>query len=346
MRDTTWVRRLLTWSIIVVGASGSTADAAEPMDRFFDQRQVTLLVGGGSGGGIDTYARLFARHIPRHMPGGPTIVVKNLPAAGGVQAYTTLYNTAARDGSALATSARGPLADPLLSDKPPTYNVLEFIWIGGLNDDLSMCHTMAASKVRTVGDARAQEATMGATGVFSESGKFPLALNAAIGTRFRVIPGYKGTGGLLLALERGEVDGRCSTFSSIFTTRPEWVRDGKVHMLVQVGLTKHPDFPEVPLALDLAKSPEDKQLIRFVAAPLSIASAFALPPEVPSDRVAGWRRAFSALVKDPEMLTEAKKLNLEIKPKNGEEIREILKDIYATSKPVLKRAAEIFDRSK
>ncbi len=319
--------------------------SADSVEDFFKDRQLTLYIGGGTGGGVDIYGRAFMRHIVTHLPGKPNVVARNLPAAGGIQAFTTLGTTAPRDGSAFATSARGPLTDSLLSDSKPNFDVLTFNWLGALSDESSMCHTMKTSSIRTIQDAMTHEVTVASTGARSESAKIPLALNAAINTKFKVIIGYRGQGDLLLAIERNEVEGRCSTFGSLFATRQDWVRDDKINILVQVGLEKDPRFPNVPLALDLAKTPEDRQLLRFAMAPLSIASPFALPADVPKDRVAAWRKAFEATVKDPAFLDEAQKLKLEITPKNGDQIAAILRDIYSTPPQVIKRAIEAFDRA-
>lgn len=331
--------------IAVVVASLSEATQANPVEDFFKDRQLSLYVGGGTGGGVDIYARALSRHIVSYLPGKPTIVARNLPAAGGIQAFTTLATTAPRDGSAFATSARGPLTDSLISGTKPNFDVLSFNWLGALSDESSMCHTMKESSIKTIEDAMRHEVTVASTGARSESAKIPLALNAAINTKFKVIIGYRGQGDLLLAVERNEVEGRCSTFGSLYATRPDWVRDGKINILVQVGLEKHPDFPNVPLALDLAKSPDDRRLLSFAMAPLAIASPFALPADVPADRVAAWRGAFTATVKDAAFLEEAKKLKLEITPKDDKQILAILRDIYATPPHIIKRAVEAFDRA-
>jgi len=337
------IARYVLLAIALAGLNG--AARANPVEDFFKDRQLSLYVGGGPGGGVDIYARAFSRHIVNHLPGKPTVVARNLPAAGGIQAFTTLATTAPRDGSAFATSARGPLTDSLISGNKPNFDVLTFNWLGALNDESSMCHTMKESPIKTIEDAMKHEVTVASTGARSESAKIPLALNAAINTNFKVIIGYRGQGDLLLAVERNEVEGRCSTFGSLYATRPDWVRDDKINILVQVGLEKHPDFPNVPLALDLAKTPDDKGLLAFAMAPLTIASPFALPAEVPADRVAAWRAAFDSTVKDAAFLEEAKKLRLDITPKNGQQILAILRDIHATPPHIIKRAVEAFNRA-
>ncbi len=315
---------------------------ADPAEKFFHGRQLSLYVGGGSGGAIDIYARLLARHIVRYLPGNPVIVARNYPSAGGVQAYMALGTTAARDGSAFATSARGPLTDPLYSDKAAPYDVRRFIWIGSMNDDSSVCYTRGTSKIRTLADARRHETTMASTGILAESSKFPLALNATLGTRFKVITGYSGTANTLLAVDRGETEGRCTTVGSINATQPGAMKNRTINMLVQVGAAKRADLPDVPLSLDEAKNDDDRAFLKLLVAPLTIASAFALPEGVPADRVAVWRTAFSAMLKDAQFREDAARISFEITERSGPEVASIVRAIYETPKPIVERAHSVF----
>jgi tripartite-type tricarboxylate transporter receptor subunit TctC len=328
-------------SVAILFACGSVV-AADPAEEFFHGRQLTLYIGGGSGGAIDVYARLLARHIVRHLPGQPTIVSRNLPAAGGVQAFMSLATTAARDGSAFATSARGPLTDPLFSERPAPYDVRTFIWIGSMNDDSTICYTRGPSPIRTLADARRVETTMASTGTLAESSKFPLALNATIGTRFKVITGYSGTANTLLAVERGETEGRCTTVGSINATQPGAIQKRSINMLVQVGLSKRAELADVPLSLDEAASADDRAVLKLLVAPLAVASAFALPSDVPADRVAAWRKGFAATLKDPQFRSEAERISFEITERSGPEVHEIVRDIYATPKSIVDRARKAF----
>lgn len=315
---------------------------AQAADQFFHGRQLTLYIGGGAGGAIDVYGRLLARHIVRHLPGNPVIAPRNFPAAGGVQAFMTLGTTAPRDGSAFATSARGSLTDPLYSDRQAPYDVRKFIWIGAMNDDSSVCYTRRESPIRTLADAQHQETTMASTGVLAESSKFPVALNATIGTRFKVITGYSGTANTLLAVERGETEGRCTAVGGVYATQPGAIQNRTINMLVQVGLKRRADLPDISLALELAKTSEDRAFLRLLVAPLSIASAFALPPDVPADRVATWRNAFAATLKDPQFREDAARISLEITERNGPEVADIVNSIYATPRATIDRARSVF----
>lgn len=330
--------------ILSVGPVGQSS--AQTAEEFFQGRQLTLLLGGGAGGSVDIYGRLLAQHIVKHLPGAPNIVVRNLPAAGGIQAYMGLANTAPRDGSTFATFARGPLTDPIFDNKPATYDVRKFIWLGSLNDDTSMCYTLGSSPIKTLDDARKHDVTMASTGATSESGKFPLALNATLGTRFKVINGYSGVANTMLAIERGEADGRCTTLSNVKSTRPQYLQAGKLNVLVQVGLRKRPELGDAPLASDLAKTSAAREFLDFMAAPISIDTPFALPEGVPQDRINTWRQAFDRTIKDPEFLADTKKLNFDVRAHTWREVEDTVKRIYAISPDAREFGRSAFSNSK
>lgn len=323
-------------SVIVSGAA-----SAQSPGEFFKDRQLTLLIGGGPGGSVDLYSRMLSRHIVRYLPGGPTVVAKNLPSAGGVQAYMTLGSTAPRDGSTFASSARGPLTDPILSGTPAAYDPRKFIWIGAMSDDSSLCFTGPRSNVKTLDDARKAETTMAATGALAESAKFPLGVNAVAATKFKVIAGYKGASNTKLAVERGEVDGQCATFGSILATQPH-VLKGEYNLLIQVGEQPHPAAPKVPLAGEFAKTKEDRQLLDILIKPLMISSSFVLPEGVPADRARVWRDAFQRTLRDHAFLEEAKSLGLDVTPRTGDEVQNIVEDLYAVPASAVERAREVF----
>jgi tripartite-type tricarboxylate transporter receptor subunit TctC len=330
--------------MMAITVSGLPAHA-QPAADFFAGRQVTLLIGGGPGGSVDIYGRMVARYIARHLhpTQPPAITARNFPASGGVQAYMALATTAAADGSVFTIAARGPLTDPLWSTKPAGYDVRKFIWIGSMSEDATSCYTMGHSKIRTLADAQAHETTMAATGVTAESGKFPHALNATIGTRFKVIAGYSGTQGTLLAIERGETDGRCTTFGSLYATQAEAMRPGKINHLVQIGASPHPAHPSVPMARDIARTDADKSLLDVIIAPLAVASAFALPPGAPGDRTSVWRAAFAATMKDEQFADEARRVGAVIMYRDAGEVTRIVDQLYATPKSVLDRARKVFE---
>lgn len=333
------VMRTLGAAIAVSAATLTVAGAARSAE-YYDGKRVTLWIGGGAAGGVNAYGRLFARHVVNHLPGKPTIVAKNLPGAGGIGAVTTLYKRAKKDGTAFGTFALGPVTDPLLNKKRKyAFDMMKFNWIGALNNNVQVCHVRTDSPIKTIQDVQDNEVTMAATGARSGSAKIPLSVNAALSTRFKVVIGYRGTGGTALAFEKGEVMGRCTSYSSLKALRQHWFDQKLVHILVQVGAKKHADLPNVPWALDLAKS---KDVVRFVAAPLAMAQPIALPPGVPAERVKEWRAAFAATVADPAFLAEAKKLKMEVDPKDGDAVLSVVKGIYATPPAAIALAAKAF----
>ena len=333
------IRIPLSVALMVASALPGFANETE---AFFRGRQLTMYLGGGPGASVDINGRILAQHITRFLPGSPTVVVKNLPAAGGVQAYMALAATAPRDGSAFATFARGPLSDPVFAERPANYDVQKFNWIGSLNDDTSICYTLASSRIRTLDDARRNIVTMASTGVLSESSKFPQSLNATIGTRFKVINGYSGAADTLLAIEKGEVDGRCTTLGNLRSTRPDYLTLGKINILVQVGLRKHIDLGASPLASDLTESEVDRQFLDLIAAPIAIDSPFALPPDIPADKLAVWREAFDRTVVDSKFLSDAAKANVQITAHTGPEVEAIVRRIYSASPAVIEKGRAAF----
>jgi len=345
MRDNSTVgrkHRLFCAALIGIGVGAATPALAQTPAEFFADRQVTLLIGGGAGGSVDIYGRLLARHIGNKLPARPVIVPRNFPASGGVQAFMSMGTTAARDGSVFATSARGPLSDPLLSERKAAYDPRAFNWIGSINEDMSLCFTGKGSKVRSLSDAQSMETTMGATGALAESAKFPLMVNALANTKFRVITGYRGASGTRLAVERGEVDGQCTTFGSIIATQPEVLTGDDFNFIMQIGEKKHPRGRNAPLIMDFAKTDADRRLLSIIIKPLLMTSSFALPADVPKDRIAAWRSAFQATLIDKDFIEEARKFGLEISSRTGEEVQAIVEDLYRTPKAEIERARAIF----
>lgn len=332
--------------LALCAGSVSAPAHGQSVEEFFKGRQLTLLVGGGGGGSVDIYGRLVARHIVRFLPGEPVIIVRNLPAAGGVQAFMTMGTTAPRDGSMFTTSARGPITDPILSTKPAAYDPRKFIWIGAMNDDSSVCFTASHSKIRTLQQAREIAATMASTGALAESSKFPLAINEIARTQFKVITGYRGASETLLAVEKGETDGRCTTIGSLLATQPHILKDPGYRFLIQVGETKHPAVPDSPLVSEFAKTDDDRRFLDLIIKPLTVTSSFALPEGVPQDRVTIWREAFQKTIRDPQFVAEGKKVGLDITPRTAQEVTKVIEDLYNLPPHVIARARTVFGYNK
>jgi tripartite-type tricarboxylate transporter receptor subunit TctC len=318
----------------------SLAVAQSPAD-FYHGRTVTISVGVSAGGGYDLHARVLAKYFGRHLPGTPSIVVKNSPGGAGLTLVNSLNTTLARDGTEIATFDRGIALQPLLEASQARFDPLRFSWIGSTDNDASTCLSWHTSAVRTMDDLMHQELIVGGTGSTAIANTFPRVLNAVLGTKFRVIPGYPGANDALLAMERGETQGFCSLgFATLDAIRPGWVREHKVNIFVQLALQKSKEHPEVPLALDFARSEADRQAIALIVSPNLLARPFAAPPGVPPDRLEALRRGFDETVSDPDYLAEAQARALHIDLVTGRELDAVLRRIYATPKEIVARVKE------
>ncbi len=265
-----------------------------------------------------------------------------MPGAGGVNAANFVYNTAAKDGTVIAGVNQGAAMFQQLGGKGAQYDASKFRWIGRMASSNNVAYTWTASGVRTIDDAKKQEVIMAGSGVISDANIYPNVLNGLLNTRFKIINGYAGTNESNLALERGEVQGRGGgSYSSLQTTRPQWLKDGTISLLVQIGLEKEPDLPNVPRLLDLVTNEQDRQIAMLVTLPVEIGYNYWVAPEVPADRVTALRTSFEAALKDPALLTEAKKISLDIRYKSGAELEKMVAEGAKTPPDVLKRAAQI-----
>lgn len=316
--------------------------SADAVSEFYKDKKLNLYVGYSAGGGYDVYARLLARHMGRFVPGAPTIVVQNMPGAGSVRLANWLHSVAPKDGTAFGTFGRGVPFDLLFGQPGTQFDPQKASWIGSMNDEVSVCVAWHTSGIRTFEDTLQRELVVGGTGGAADTDQFPKVLNGVFGSKYRVVVGYPGGNDINLAMERGEVAGRCGwSWSSVISTRPDWLREKKMSVLVQLSLSKHADLPDVPLVTDLAKTPEQKAMLRLVFARQVIGRPFAGPPGIPSDRLAALRKAFLDTQKDKQFLEEATKSQLEITPVSGEQIDELVREAYATPKEIVDKVAAL-----
>ena len=289
------------------------------------------------GGGYDAYVRLLARYLGKFLPGTPAIIVVNKPGAGGYVAANYAATVAPRDGTLLLLMQQSTLIDEPMGQSQMPVSLRNFNWIGNLSQSNNLLVTWRTSPVKTIGDARKQELPIGASGPNSTAAQIPAFLNAILGTRFKVVLGYEGGAAINLAMARGEVEGRGSgTWATYKSTSATDLREGNLNLLVQIGLRKEPELPDVPLLADLVRGDAIKeQVARFVSLGLSISRPLAAPPGVPPDRVDLLRRAFDGIMKDSQFLDEANKLSLEIDPMTGEEVQAGISQILATPPDVI-----------
>jgi tripartite-type tricarboxylate transporter receptor subunit TctC len=324
-------------SIAIVPAS---AAAQSPAD-FYKGRNVDLYIGYSVGGAYDLYARVIARHLGKHIPGNPTIVPKNMEGAGSLRLANWIYNVGPKDGSALATIGRGTAFDPLLGSKGAQFRADRFTWIGSANNEVSVCVAWKGSGITKLEDALSKELIVGGTGQAADTDQFPRILNGVLGTKFKIVTGYPGGNDVTLAMERGEVKGRCGwSWSSVLATHKGWVDDKSITVLAQLSLNKHPDLPDIPLIMDFAKSEDQQQIFKLIFARQVMGRPYLAPPGVPADRVEALRKAFMETMRDPEFLAEAEKSQLEITPVPGAEVEKLVQDLYQTPKALAEKAAQ------
>ena len=330
------------WSLaaaIAVAAVCCNPASAQTVADFYRGKTVKVQISYAPGGAYDLSARVLARHIGRHIPGEPTVIALNMPGAGSLRAANYLYNVAPRDGTEFGIFGRTIPIDPLLGSPGVQFDALKFTWLGSTSNEVSNCVSWHTSSVKSATDLLERELVVGASGATSPSAIFPTVFNAVLKTRFKIVNGYPTSAHTLNAMEKGEVAGFCAWgWMAMRATRPDWIRDSKFTVLLQIALRADRDHPEVPLALDLARTPEDRQVLELIVAPQTFARPFAAPPGLPPDRAAALRAAFDATVKDPAFIAEAEKLKLEPDLVNATEMEAILHRLYATPPEIVARA--------
>jgi tripartite-type tricarboxylate transporter receptor subunit TctC len=299
-------------------------------------KTVNVIVSGGVGGGVDLYARTLLPYLSKYLPGNPTTVVQNMPGAGGIQGVQALYNMGAKDGTAIATTPAGPIKEPLMGSGKVNYDLRQFHWVGSLTVEDTACLVWHTSELRTLDDAKKRDVPLSATGAASNSTLGPLLLNNLLGTKFKPISGYDG-GTSMLAVERGEVEGRCTTLNSVRGTKARWIADKLVRALVMMSDVDDPDFPDVPKARSLMKNDEDKQAFEFFQAADEIQNPYMLPPGTPGDVIEIYRKAFDAAVHDPEFRALTTQRQMNIVPRTGGEVQAKIEAMYATPPAIMER---------
>jgi tripartite-type tricarboxylate transporter receptor subunit TctC len=323
--------------VLTVAVLGEAVPAAA--EDFYAGKTISISTHTAPGGGYDTYLRLLARHLPRHIPGRPSIVVVNMPGAGGLLALNHAGRVAPRDGTFLTLVGQGLLVHEATGQPGMQVSLRDFWWLGNLSQSNIVTVTWHASGVAAIDDAKQRDVTVGSTGAGSISVQIPNLLNALLGTRFRIIYGYKGGAEMNLAMARGELHGRgANTWASYKASAPAEVREGRFNVLMQIGLRKDPDLPNAPLLNDLMTGHAVYEPIaRFMSLSLTVTRPLAAPPGVPEERAQLLRRAFDATMKDPAFVAEAAKLQFEVDPLTGEEVQALVAQLAATPRDVVAR---------
>ena len=336
-------RAALAGMAITMGAS--LAKAQTPAE-FYKGRQIQLMVYSGAGSTYDTYARLLARHIIRHIPGGPTIVVPNMIGAGGLKLVDYLNRIAPKDGTVFGTVRRGNPFDPIMGKKDLEFDPLKLTWIGSMNREVAVALSWATSRVKTFEDARKMELLVPGTGAGADSEIIPRAYNQLAGTRFKIVSGYRDTSEAALQLETGELEGIAYwSWSSIISLKPNWVREKKINILFHTGATEAPELPGVPRIRELVKDETDRKALEFLLAREVMGRPFVAPPGIPADRAKALRDAFDATMTDPEFLKDAARGNVEVSLVTAEEVDRLLRDAAALPPEVIARARQTLERN-
>jgi tripartite-type tricarboxylate transporter receptor subunit TctC len=314
---------------------------AQSPAEFYRGKTIELAIGLSVGGGYDAYARMLARTMGKYLPGNPTIVPRNMEGAGSMRLANYLYNAAPKDGTSFGTINRGTGFEPLLGNKGAQFDATKYNWIGSTNNEVSVCVAWRSSGIATFADARDRALVVGASGPSADSYQFPKIVNAVLGTRFKIVTGYPGGNDIDLAMERGEVEGRCSwSWTSLKGLHQSWLDRKDINILFQMGLSKHRDLPDVPLIVDLARTQEEAAILRLVFARQVMAWPFLAPPGTPADRVDALRKAFMQTMQDRDFLAEADKAGLEITPVAGEDIQRLVQQVYETPAAIVRKAVE------
>ena len=340
-----------TWSAWTRGALACAALAllAQPAaaEDFYKGKQIKLIVGSGTGGGYDANARLLARHWPVHIPGKPEVIVQNLPGAGSLKAMNYIAFGAPKDGLSVGAVQNSIGYEPMMGisggKENAQFDVLKMNWLGSMAKEVAVTVIWHTAGIKTFQDLQQREVTTGSSGAATSNTIYARLMNATAGTKFNVIHGYVGQTEVFLAMERGEVQGSAGPFyGTLKSGRADWLREGKIVPLVQIALEKHPELPNVPLVLDFAKTAEDRQAMELAVASLLMGRPYVMPDGVPADRVNILQDSFMATVRDPALLAEAKKLNLEIDAIDGKRVHDLLDKMYKTPQPIIDKVTAIF----
>jgi tripartite-type tricarboxylate transporter receptor subunit TctC len=333
------MRKLVTGAGLAWLALSPVAARADSVSDFYHGRQMIMILSADAGGGYGSYANAFAPYLAQHIPGKPRIVVQYMPGAGGLRAMNYLYSAAPKDGSTIALVHSSVPFAPLYGLAAAKFDPRKINWIGSVNATSGICVAWATSNIKSWNDLFTKQFVVGSSGAGSQMETIPAMLNKLFGTKIKVISGYRGGNEVYLAMERGEVQGRCGgLISSINSTRPDWFPQKKVAVPIQIALERDPQFPDSPALIEFAKDARTKQILQLVLAPMAMDRPILTPPGVPADRVAALKAAFHAAVNDPAFLADAKKQRLEVKEVSGEKVAGLLATAFAMPPDVVKAA--------
>jgi tripartite-type tricarboxylate transporter receptor subunit TctC len=325
---------VLAAALLVAGSRCGSAQSD------FSGKTIRLYIGTGPGGGYDTYGRLVARHIGRHIPGNPALVPQNMPGASSLTLTNFLFNTAPRDGTAIGMINQAMPTEQYLDIGNINYDSKRFNWIGRVSSAVEMAIVWHTVPVTTIEDVRARETLMGGTGPTSSTVFVPYLMDNLAGMKFKVVTGFNGTTEIALAMERGEVEGSATPLESLTSYRADWVRDRKIRILVQYTAMRDAEIPDVPTMVELGRSEEARQILSFYASAADVGRSIVAPPAMPTPTVATLRRAFDEMLADPLFLEEAKRAGIQLKPMSGERLQGLVSQVGGFPPSLLGKARQ------
>lgn len=330
------MRRALLAAAVL--ALASTACAADSVADFYAGKQIKVIVGGNAEGGYAPYARLLSTFMGQYMPGNPQVIVQYMPGAGGLVATNYVYNVAPRDGTVIGAVQRNVARLALIRDPGTKYDPVKINWVGSLQNDVSVCVAWKASGIKTIQDAMEKELIVGGTGL-NDTEQFPALLNNILGTKFKIISGYNSSPAISLAIERGEISGRCGwSWDSLRSQKGEWLTENKLNILAQLSMKRLPEIGDVPMVIDMAKTKEQRDILEFIFGEQTMGKPFMMGPDIPKDRLAALRDAFLKAAADPAAIAEMNKMSLGLSPTSGEELQQLVEKMYATPQATVDRA--------
>jgi tripartite-type tricarboxylate transporter receptor subunit TctC len=327
----------------VVAVSLSAGTVFAQSKDFFQGKKVTVIVSAGAGGGYGLYGQLFAKNFARHIPGKPKVTLQYMGESGGMKASNYLYNVAPRDGTYLGTLRTTAMVAQVLRPSGVKYDTAKFNWIGSMAPMINTIGVWHTAKGKSIATLKKHQVLVGAGGKASELYIQPMILNKLVGTKFKIITGYRGTNDVRQAIERGEVQGTAMAWLIWKAKTPHWLRDNKIVHVVQTGIERLPDLPNVPTMIELAQNEPDRQIMRFLSTPAALGRSVTAPPGVPAKTVAILRRAFMATMKDPIMIADATKRNVIIEPTSGDDIDKLVQKAMNTPKALLERTKSLLE---
>ncbi len=319
-----------------------TAANAQSIESFYRGKTVSVIIGYPPAGANDLYARAVARHIGKHIPGNPTVVPRNMPGGGSLLAANHIFNVAPKDGTTLGLIVPTAPLEEKLGAANVRFKAAEFNWIGRLAATPNVTFMNASAPVKTIQDAMEKEAILGATGRSSTVAIYPTSLNVILGTKFKLVMGYAGSAEAMLAMERGEVQGHSTTWEGVKSRAEKQLADKSINILVQYGLKRHPELPDIPTSVELGRTPEQVEALRIFANASEVGRFILSTPDTPAERIQALRRAFDAMVKDPEFVADLNAMKLDLGPLTGEELQQLVAEVANVSPATIERIKGIY----